>query len=104
MSHDPGSLSGTTLAGFYKMRRLIGSGGMGEVYAAEGKSGEQVAIKVLHDKDAEDHDLVARFPRKATIAAQIESPHIASILGAGKDRDGRLWSAFELLSGEGLDE
>jgi serine/threonine-protein kinase len=104
MSHDPGSLSGTTLAGIYKMRRLIGSGGMGEVYAAEGKSGEKVAIKVLHDKAAQDKDLVARFHREAAIAAQIKSPHIASILGAGKDRDGRLWIAFELLSGEGLDE
>jgi len=104
MSHDPGSLSDTTLAGIYKMRRLIGSGGMGEVYAAEGKSGEKVAIKVLHDKAAQDKDLVARFHREAAIAAQIESPHIAGILGAGKDRDGRLWIAFELLSGEGLDE
>jgi len=104
MSHDPGSLAGTTLAGIYKMRRLIGTGGMGEVYAAEGKSGEKVAIKVLHDKAAQDKDLVARFHREAAIAAQIKSPHIASILGAGKDRDGRLWIAFELLSGEGLDE
>jgi serine/threonine protein kinase len=104
MSHDPGSLAGTTLAGIYKMRRLIGSGGMGEVYAAEGKSGEKVAIKVLHDKAAQDKDLVARFHREAAIAAQIQSPHIAGILGAGKDRDGRLWIAFELLSGEGLDE
>jgi serine/threonine-protein kinase len=104
MAHDPGSLSGTTLGGLYKMRRLIGSGGMGEVYAAEGKSGEKVAIKVLHDKAAQDKDLVARFHREAAIAAQILSPHIANILGAGKDRDGRLWIAFELLSGEGLDE
>jgi serine/threonine-protein kinase len=104
MSHDPGSLCGTTLGGIYKMRRLIGSGGMGEVYAAEGKSGEKVAIKVLHDKAAQDKDLVARFHREAAIAAQIKSPHIANILGAGKDRDGRLWIAFELLSGEGLDE
>src|SRR5450631_2209951 len=101
---DPGSLIGTTLGGFYKMRRLIGSGGMGEVYAAEGKSGEKVAIKVLHDKAAQDKDLVTRFHREAAIAAQIKSPHIASILGAGKDRDGRLWIAFELLCGEGLDE
>jgi len=104
MAHDPGSLSGTTLGGIYKMRRLIGSGGMGEVYAAEGKSGEKVAIKVLHDKAAQDKDLVARFHREAAIAAQVTSPHIAGILGAGKDRDGRLWIAFELLSGEGLDE
>jgi serine/threonine-protein kinase len=104
MAHDRGSLVGTTVGGIYKMRRLIGSGGMGEVYAAETRSGERVAIKVLHDKAAQDKDLVARFHREATIAASINSPHIANILGAGKDRDGRLWIAFELLSGEGLDE
>jgi serine/threonine protein kinase len=104
MSHEPGSLVGQSLGGIYKMRRLIGSGGMGEVYAAEGRSGEKVAIKVLHDKAAQDKDLVARFHREAAIAAQIKSQHIANILGAGKDRDGRLWIAFELLSGEGLDE
>src|SRR5580704_10731574 len=101
---DPGSLIGTTLGGVFKVRRLIGSGGMGEVYAADARSGEKVAIKVLHDKAAQDKDLVARFHREAAIAAQVKSPHIANILGAGKDRDGRLWIAFELLSGEGLDE
>jgi eukaryotic-like serine/threonine-protein kinase len=104
MSHEPGSLVGTTLGGVYKMRRLIGSGGMGEVYAADSRSGEKVAIKVLHEKAMQDKDLVARFHREAAIAATIKSPHIANILGAGKDRDGRLWIAFELLSGEGLDE
>jgi eukaryotic-like serine/threonine-protein kinase len=104
MSHEPGALVGTLMGGIYKMRRLIGSGGMGEVYAADGRSGEKVAIKVLHDKAAQDKDLVARFHREASIAAQIKSAHIANILGAGKDRDGRLWIAFELLSGEGLDE
>jgi len=101
---DPGSLIGTTLGGVFKVRRLIGSGGMGEVYAADSRSGEKVAIKVLHDKAAQDKDLVARFHREAAIAAQVKSPHIANILGAGKDRDGRLWIAFELLAGEGLDE
>ncbi len=104
MSRDPGSLIGTTLGGVYKVRRLIGSGGMGEVYAAESPSGERVAIKVLHDKAAQDRDLVARFHREAAIAAQVTSPHVAAVLGAGKDRSGRLWIAFELLTGEGLDE
>jgi eukaryotic-like serine/threonine-protein kinase len=104
MSQEPGSLCGTSLGGRYKIRRLIGSGGMGEVYAADAKGGAKVAIKVLHDKAAQDKDLVARFQREASIAAQIQSPHIANILGAGKDRGGRLWIAFELLTGEGLDE
>jgi serine/threonine-protein kinase len=104
MSVETGSLIGHVVGGVYKIRRVIGSGGMGEVYAADGKRGEKVAIKVLHDRAAQDPDLVARFQREAAIAAQVKSPYVAGILGAGKDRNGRLWIAFELLSGEGLDE
>jgi serine/threonine-protein kinase len=107
MAHEPrepGSLVGTTIGGVYKMRRLIGAGGMGEVYAAERVGGQKVAIKVLNDKAARDKDLLARFDREAAVAAQIKSSHIAAILGSGKGPDGRPWIAFELLSGEGLDE
>lgn len=101
---DVGSLVGQTVGGIYKVRRLIGHGGMGEVYAADGKTGEKVALKVLHERAAQDPDLVARFQRESTIAAQVRSPYVATILGAGKDRNGRLWIAFERLVGEGLDE
>jgi serine/threonine protein kinase len=104
MPAEPGSLVGTVVGGVYKVRRLIGTGGMGEVYAADSKGGERVALKVLHDKAAQDPDLVARFQREAAIAAEIKSPYVAGILGAGKDRNGRLWIAFERLEGEGLDE
>ncbi len=101
---ESGSLVGTVVGGLYKVRRLIGQGGMGEVYAADGKGGDKVALKVLHDRAAQDPDLVARFQREASIAARIKSPYVAAILGAGKDRNGRLWIAFERLEGEGLDE
>src|SRR6476646_1379381 len=103
MRAESGSLVGSVIGGIYKVRRLIGSGGMGEVYAAEGKNSEKVAIKVLHERAAQDPDLVARFQREASIAAQVKSPYVAGILGAGKDRNGRLWIAFERLNGEGLD-
>lgn len=77
---------------------------MGEVYAAEDRKGRQVALKILHETAARDPDLVARFTREATIAKEIQSPFVAGVLGSGKDRDGRLWIAFERLEGEGLDE
>jgi serine/threonine-protein kinase len=77
---------------------------MGEVYAADGKNGEKVALKVLHERAAQDPDLVARFQREASIASRIKSMYVAAILGAGKDRNARLWIAFERLEGEGLDE
>lgn len=98
------TLVGSLVGGVYRVRRLIGQGGMGEVYAADTKAGEKVALKVLHVKAAKDPDIVARFQREATIAAQIRSPYVAAILGTGKDRNGRLWIAFERLDGEALDE
>jgi serine/threonine protein kinase len=104
MASESATLIGSLVGGTYRVRRLIGQGGMGEVYAADSKAGDKVALKVLHERAAQDPDLVARFQREAAIAAQIKSPYVASILGAGKDRDGRLWIAFERLEGEGLDE
>src|SRR5215470_3939192 len=104
MGADPGLAPGSVIAGIYKIRRMIGQGGMGEVYAAEGRGGEKVALKILHERAAQDPDLVARFNREADIAKKIASPFVAAILGAGKEKDGRLWIAFERLVGEGLDE
>ncbi len=102
MARDSPHLVGSTLGGAFLLTRVIGSGAMGHVYAADGQDGLKAAVKVLHAGAARDRALVARFEREATIAARIKSPHVASVLGAGRDR-GRLWIAFELLSGEGLD-
>ena len=44
-------------------RRLIGQGGMGEVYAAEDRHGEKVAIKVLPTDVSSDPERLARFDR-----------------------------------------
>jgi serine/threonine protein kinase len=104
MSHSPGSLVGTTMGGIYRLVRLIGSGGMGEVYCAESGDGQKVAIKVLLVRAAQDKQLVARFHREASIAARIQSPHSVGILAKGTSSDGRPWIAFELLEGEGLDQ
>lgn len=104
MGAEPGLSPGSVIGGIYKIRRRIGQGGMGEVYAAEGRNGVKVALKVLHERAAQDPDLVARFNREANIAKEVKSPYVAAILGAGKERDGRLWIAFERLVGEGLDE
>jgi len=104
MSAEPASLVGCVVGGQYKVTRLIGRGSMGEVYAAEGRAGEDAALKVLHAKAAADPDLVTRFQREAEIATRIHSPYVAAVLGAGKDKNGRLWIAFERLLGEGLDE
>ncbi len=100
---DPSHAAGSVFGGTYTVKGLLGQGGMGAVYAAEGPGGERVALKVLHEKAQRDPDLVARFQREADIASQIKSPYVARILRAGKERDGRLWIAFEQLEGEPLD-
>ena len=87
MPSEPGLSAGSLIGGVYKIRRLIGQGGMGEVYAAEGRGGEKVALKILHERAAQDPDLVARFNREADIAKKIASPYVAGILGSGKERD-----------------
>ncbi len=104
MTAEPGLAPGSIIGGLYRIRRLIGQGGMGEVYAAEGRNGTKVAVKILHERAARDPDLVARFSREANIAKQIRSPFVAAVLGAGKEKNGRLWIAFERLVGEGFDE
>jgi serine/threonine-protein kinase len=76
---------------------------MGEVYAAEDDAGQAVAIKVLHEHALEDPALVARFQREATIAMRIESPYVARVVEAGRERTGRLWIAFERLFGESVE-
>jgi serine/threonine-protein kinase len=104
MSRESSSpLLGSTFGGDFVLTRLIGSGAMGDVYAAEGINGGKAAVKVLRAHAAVDRDLVIRFEREARIAARIKSPYVAGVLGAGRDK-GRLWIAFELLSGEGLDQ
>ncbi len=103
MSAEPRSLVGCVVGGRFKIKDIIGQGAMGVVYAATGTAGEDVALKVLHEKAAEHPDLVARFQREAQVAGRIQSPYIAAVLGAGRDRNGRLWIAFERLHGEGLD-
>jgi serine/threonine protein kinase len=91
------------VGGAYRVGPLLASGGMGDVYEGLGPGEEPVALKFLRPVFASHPDLVTRFKREARIAARIVSPYVARVLGAGKDRDGTLWIAFERLHGEALD-
>ncbi len=98
------ALVGTTIAGKYALRSLIGHGGMGAVYEAENVAiGKRVAIKFVDPEYAADETVVARFAREARAMSAIESPHIVSVFDAGTE-SGRPFLVMELLRGEDLGE
>ena len=80
---SPGpSLETGTFFGPYRIGRLLGRGGMGEVYEAEHlEQGRRVALKVLgqHMQDPKDR---ARFLREGQLAASISHPHTVYIFGS----------------------
>lgn len=89
----------STTIGQYRTSKVIGSGGMGEVYAGQDKEGQQVAIKVLHHKYEQEEELEKRFLREARATAQLEHSHIVKILDVGDD-NGRLFIAMEYIKGQ----
>jgi serine/threonine-protein kinase len=95
---------GDILAG-YRVTRLLGRGGMGEVWAAiNPDESHQVAIKVLLARAAMKPDLVRRFEREAKIASSIQSDYVCQLLDVGRADDGSHLLVFEHLSGESLAE
>jgi eukaryotic-like serine/threonine-protein kinase len=93
---------GRVIAGRYRIRRLLGKGGMGAVYEAEHIALERtVALKVLLPDHATDAGVVARFMQEARAAAAIGVPGIVEVFDLGHD-DGMAFIAMEKLEGEEL--
>ena len=76
--------SGANFAGF-RIVRLLGSGGMGEVYLAEHpRLPRQDALKVLPRDVSADADYRERFNREADLAATLWHPHIVGVHDRGE--------------------
>ncbi|HEX2046007.1 MAG TPA: serine/threonine-protein kinase, partial [Gaiellaceae bacterium] len=84
----------------YLEPRLVGAGGMGEIYAARDRElNRQVAVKVLDERFAGDEDLRRRFQREALTAARLSTyPHVVTIFDVGEWR-GRPFIVMEYLPG-----
>ena len=88
--------------GHYRLQKLIGRGGMGEVYQAyDTRTDRVVALKVLPHHMAEDEVFQARFRRESQSAAGINDPHVVPIHSYG-EIDGRLYLDMRLIEGRNL--
>lgn len=89
--------------GHYRLRRLLGEGGMGQVYEAfDTRSDRIVALKVLPPHSAADPEFRERFRRESRAAAGLNDPHVIPIHQYG-EIDGRMYLDMRLVQGQGVD-
>ncbi|CAN5686257.1 hypothetical protein BH24ACI5_BH24ACI5_20170 [soil metagenome] len=96
------SLATGTRLGPYEVLGSLGAGGMGEVYRArDTKLHRAVAIKVLPELFAQDHDRLMRFEREAQTLAALNHPNIAQVFGVLEQPAALV---MELVEGEDLSQ
>jgi hypothetical protein len=94
-------LTDRLLAGRYRLIRLVGRGGMAQVWEAQDDVlARLVAVKVLHPHLATDPDFLERFRREAIAAARLHSPHVVATYDAGTDT--APFIVMELVRGRNL--
>jgi serine/threonine-protein kinase len=99
-AHEPGRR-----VGGFVLERLLGRGGMGEVWlAARDRGGvrQAVALKLLRT-GMDNVDLRARFAQEGRILATLSHPAIARFIDAGVDEDGAPWYAMAWVEGVPID-
>jgi serine/threonine-protein kinase len=89
----------------YRVGRLLGSGGMAEVY--EGKHtliGRRCALKVLHEVLQKNEEGLTRMIREAQAASAIGHPNIVDVFDFRRAPNGKYFMVMELLYGEPLSD
>ncbi len=96
---------GRVVGGRFKVKRILGEGGMGVVYEGEQQMGSnvrRVAIKTLHAHLSQDASVLARFNRECGTVSQLVHPNTIKFFDFGSE-DGTLYIAMEFLDGPSLD-
>ncbi len=94
---------GVLVAGRYRLSRLVGAGGMGEVWAGFDEQQQRpIAIKRLLPAAAKHHEVVARFRREAFLLGRVESPHVAKVEDFIDDESFGLLLIMEFIEGPSL--
>lgn len=98
---DDASRAGTQF-GPYRLIRLLGQGGMGEVYEAEDTVRERrIALKLMGTEFSQDPVFRKRMQREARIAGRLQEPHVVPIHDFG-EIDGQLFVDMRLIEGTDL--
>src|SRR5262249_16962110 len=91
--------------GQYRLRRQLGSGGMGEVYLAEHQLLKRpCALKLIRPDDATDSRARGRFEREVRLTATLSHPNTVEIYDYGRAEDGTYYYVMEYLRGLSLAE
>jgi len=90
------------MVGQYRIIRLLGRGGMGEVYEVEHTTlGRRYALKLLPADFSSRPQALERFRREARVMANLDHPNIVRVDEFG-ETDGRYWLRMELAAGDSL--
>ena len=88
--------------GPFILGRLLGRGGMGEVWLAQRADGDfrqQVALKLL-TRGMDSADMLRRFAQERRILADLSHANIARFIDGGVSEDGTSWYAMEYVDGQ----
>ncbi len=95
-------MSGQKISGRYEIKKVIGQGGMADVYLAWDTILERdVAIKVLRANLREDERFIRRFQREAMSSSSLSHPNIVNMYDVGEDAD-QHYIVMEYLNGPTL--
>ena len=96
--------TGQTIAGKYRLNRILGSGGMASVWSATNVFTErEFAIKFMLPQIARTPEAARRFLLEAKVSGRINHPNIIEVIDVGQAEDGSLFLVMELLNGVSLE-
>lgn len=91
------------MIGRYRVRGVLGAGGMGRVVLATGPDGRFVAIKQIHSHLLDDREFRARFEREVAISARVSGAFTAAVVDFETTGE-TPWLASVFIAGVGLDK
>ncbi|MBN2798179.1 MAG: protein kinase [Deltaproteobacteria bacterium] len=88
----------------FRVKHLLGAGGMGVVYLArDTRLGRRVALKLIHPERFAEEESVQAFVEEMRITARLNHPNVVQLYDVGR-HEGMPWAALEYLEGRTLRE